>query len=334
MRRYIHILVKISLAVVFLWFLKSSGRLNFGVLGKLGVRPILLTFPLYMLSFLIGIQRWWMIIRAFGLPISWTDTVRLAMSGNWVSAVVPGGSLFSGDIARTAILALENKRLRGQGLASVVVDRAAGSLAILVIFLLSLAANADRLLESPWLRFLALAVLSSIVVIVSVLILLSSARMARVLHRSRLLNRFSENNIFKMISDCFSLAKHHLPDILKAHFISYLGHGATMAAIILLAKHIGIHLDSLADYLLAISLGMISAMVPISGPAGVGAGNLGFALSFALVNSRSGGDLALIWQLTFILASQTGLFFFLLNRRRSKSAVIPTLPSSISSPRY
>jgi hypothetical protein len=92
-----------------------------------------------------------------------------------------------------------------------------------------------------------------------------------------------------------------------------------IVAIFILAKHINIALNNISEYLFAISLGIIAAALPISGPVGIGAGNLGFAVSFGFVHSHSGADLALVWQATFILASQTGLIFFMLNRRRISS---------------
>ena len=103
--------------------------------------------------------------------------------------------------------------------------------------------------------------------------------------------------------------------MIKAHLVSYLGHGSMIFAIFTLAQGIGIQL-SFSEYLFAISIGIISAMIPVSGPVGVGAGNVGFAASFAFVSSNYGAELALLWQATFILASQIGLPFFLIGRRR------------------
>jgi hypothetical protein len=84
---------------------------------------------------------------------------------------------------------------------------------------------------------------------------------------------------------------------------------------------------NLLDYLFAISIGLISATIPISGPAGIGTGNVGFAASFALVNLNHGAEIALLWQVSYILVCQIGLFFFLTGKKRRE----PRFPSDASS---
>jgi len=317
LKQIIIIPVKLLIAAMLLYYLKSSGRLNLAVLSKIGFHSLAVTIPFYFFSFFWGILRWRIIAKACNLPLSLWSATRLSMSGNWISSIVPGGSLFSGDVARATIFALENKEMRLMGLTSIIVDRILGLLSILIICVLSLLVNFHLLNRNAWLRFMSLVLAFFVVVFIVMLVLLLSKKASDFLIFSDYLKTIPGIKIFLDILNNFYIFRNDVPSLLKAHLVSYLGHISMMIAIFNLAHHIGISLGTKSEYFFAISLGIMTATLPISGPVGVGAGNVGFALSFGVVNSSSGADLALAWQLTFIMASQVGLFFFMLNRKKN-----------------
>lgn len=306
---------RVAIAILLLLLLFLFGRLHFDLFERIDYLVLASTIPLYVLGFLVAIYRWLCLIRALGIPISLWDTTRLTMSGMWISSVVPGGSVFAGDVARTAIFAFESPNNRLRVLGSVVMDRLLGLIAILVIAAVALLFNKALLIGNRYLQILGLVIVSLIVAAFGVLALAMSRRLYNRVSSLQILKKMPQHTLLLKILDSFFLFRSHPWVLIRAHLVSYLGHGSMIAAICIIAQSIGIHLQNISEYLFAIAVGIISAMIPISGPAGIGSGNVGFALSFSLVHSKYGAELALLWQVTFMLASQLGLPFFLMGRK-------------------
>jgi uncharacterized membrane protein YbhN (UPF0104 family) len=316
-KRFLFLVLRFGLAVVLLGILYKTGRLDIGVVSKVRLTTLLSTLPLYFLSFIAGIWRWQCLVSAVNLPISLYDTTRMTMIGIWFSSVMPGGSVIGGDAARIAYLAKQCPNRRTDAAVSVMIDRAIGLMSILVIALLSVMLNEKIFLKNQWVNVIFLILFSGLSGLLVLLLvsqsepirqLVESLPWARKIPGSRVI--FNALAAFYDYRECRSA-------LLKGHLVSYIGHGAMIIAIMLLARDLDIHLG-IKEYLFAISVGLITAMIPISGPAGVGAGNVGFAATFSLLNSGYGAELAILWQASFILASQVGIVFFLLEIRKKQ----------------
>lgn len=314
-KRVVLLSIRIGITILLLLVLLLSGWLDFGVFSRVTLRSLMAPLPFYILAFLAGIYRWRCLVRAAKIPISLWDITRLTMTGIWVSSVIPGGSIFAGDAARTVLFAAENSSRRTATLISVLLDRLLGMLAIFIIAATALFLNFSVLMKNPWLQMIGLVLIASITLLLVIALIALSKKAYDFLTSSQVIRRIPGHGLFLKVLDAFYLFQNHRSAIIKAHLVSYLGHGSMIFAILILAHGIGIQLN-FSEYLFAISIGIISAMIPVSGPAGVGAGNVGFAASFALVSSNYGAELALLWQATFILASQIGLPFFLIGRRK------------------
>lgn len=319
-KRIVFLSIRISVAVILMLLLFFSGRLRLNVFSHVNFMALIATLPFYLLAFVAGIYRWWCLVEAAKLPMSWWDTTRLTMTGIWVSSVIPGGSIFAGDAARTALFAAENSSRRIIALISVFIDRLLGLFAIFIIAAIALLVNFSLLMENTWLQLIGLIFILVIIILLATVIIALSKKPHDIISSLRILKRIPGHKLFLTVLDAFYFFRNHGVVLIKAHLVSYIGHGSMIFAIFILAQGIGIQLHSFSEYLFAISVGIISATIPISGPAGVGAGNVGFALSFALVNSNYGAELALLLQVTLILASQLGLPFFLIGRRRCISS--------------
>lgn len=317
-RPFVRVLMRIGIATLLLLVLRLSGLLDLNKLLRVPVFLFMAPLPFYIFGFFAAIYRWRCLLRAAGIPISTWDITRLTLTGIWVSSVIPGGSIFAGDAARTALFAVENSTGRMIALVSVFLDRVLGMLAIFVIAAAALFLDVSMLRKNLWLQMIGIILVSLIAVFFGIALATLSRTVYNFLTTVRAVKKVPGHQLFLKVLEAFHLFQNHWGGMLKAHFVSYLGHGSMIFAILILAQGIGIQLNSFSEYLFAISVGIISAMIPVSGPAGVGAGNVGFAASFALVSSNYGAELALLWQATFILASQVGLPFFLLGRRRVK----------------
>lgn len=311
--------IRIGIAVLLLLLLLLSGWLDFDIFSRVTLMSLMAPLPFYILAFLAGIYRWRCLVQAAKIPISLWDITRLTMTGIWVSSVIPGGSIFAGDAARTSLFAAENSSRRTSALISVFFDRLLGMLAILVIAAVALLLNVSPLIRNPWLQSIGLILISLITLSFVVALIALSRKAYDFLTSSQVIRRIPGHGLFLKVISAFHLFQNRKSAIIRAHLVSYLGHGSMIFAIFILAKRIGIQFNNFSEYVFAISIGIVSAMIPVSGPAGIGAGNVGFAASFALLGSNYGAELALLWQATLVLTCQIGLPFFLIGRRTSTS---------------
>ena len=222
----------------------------------------------------------------------------------------------AGDAARAAVFTIENPKQAGIALSSVFIDRLLGLLAIFGIAGFALLTNISLLAQHVWLRLIGVLLVIMTLIGLAVIAALASRRRRNAVEWAEMLGKLPFHNLWMKLMNGFRAFRGRPGVLAKGFLISCLGHTSMILAIYILAERIGIQLDGASAYVFAISVGIIAAMIPVSGPAGIGVGNAGFAVTFGLVGSNDGAELAVIWQVTFIVASQIGLLFFLIGRRR------------------
>lgn len=84
---------------------------------------LLLGFFLFACSLLVGIYRWYVLMRAQDLPITRTSAFRIGLLAHFFSTFLPGS--VGGDIVKAAAVASEQRR-RAAAVATVVMDRIIG----------------------------------------------------------------------------------------------------------------------------------------------------------------------------------------------------------------
>lgn len=147
-KSHVLLLIKLSLAVVLVWILLSSGQLDF--------RSILVVFdnldlfiPALVCLFLgivISGVRWWLLLRATGNNIPLSTVLNLQLIGSFFSTWLPGAA--GGDAVRGVQVFRLLKNGRSTALLSIVADRIFAlvgliSIAVLVSFLLPSAISPD-----------------------------------------------------------------------------------------------------------------------------------------------------------------------------------------------
>lgn len=80
---------------------------------------------------LLGFVRWYLLVRAIGLPFSLADAIRLGSLGFALNFVGPGG--VGGDVFKAVALAREHHTRRSEAVATVIADRVIGLLSLLAI---------------------------------------------------------------------------------------------------------------------------------------------------------------------------------------------------------
>jgi glycosyltransferase 2 family protein len=89
-------------------------------------------FAVYMVALVATFVRWWVLVRAQGIPLPLRDAVRLGFIGNLFNLVIPGA--VGGDLIKAAFLyRLVAPHDRTRALASMVIDRLIGLLGLFLL---------------------------------------------------------------------------------------------------------------------------------------------------------------------------------------------------------
>jgi glycosyltransferase 2 family protein len=145
------------------------------------VRVFALGFFLYLAGMLLAFVRWSFYVRALEIPFRIRDGLRLGFVANLFNFVVPGGPV-GGDVIRAAFLCREHASWKTRAIASVVLDRLVGLLALFL-----LASGAGTLawgeLDAPVRRLVLVAWVISLVVILILAVAFSPALYRPLCHR-------------------------------------------------------------------------------------------------------------------------------------------------------
>lgn len=91
---------------------------------------LLLAFGCYMVALLMTFCRWFLLVRALGLPFRFADALRLGFIGNVFNLVIPGA--VGGDLIKATFLCREQAQ-KTLAVASLVIDRAVGLLGLFLL---------------------------------------------------------------------------------------------------------------------------------------------------------------------------------------------------------
>lgn len=137
MRNRYYPIAKLLIAAGLLVWLVRSGRLDFHLLVSAPFTPLHLLGVLVILaSLLVQAVRWWYLLRAQEIYLSFRQTVSLLWIGFFFSLVLPG--LSGGLMARGYYLTREAPSAKVAGISTVLLDRAIGLYALLWLSMVSL----------------------------------------------------------------------------------------------------------------------------------------------------------------------------------------------------
>jgi uncharacterized membrane protein YbhN (UPF0104 family) len=110
------------------------------------------------LSEILCATRWWVILRAFGLPLPWRDAVAFSVIGLFYSLGLPGSA--GGDAVRTMYLIGLHPQKKTTAAFSVLADRLCGLVALVIFMGVSLAWNHTTFLSGQMGRGIVLSAVS------------------------------------------------------------------------------------------------------------------------------------------------------------------------------
>lgn len=263
-----------------------------------------------------GIYRWHLILRVEGLQLSLPRTCSIFFVGMFFNAFLLGST--GGDVIKAWYVAHETHHKKAEAVASVIVDRIVGLLALFVIALVMMSFYYHRVFEDKKLIWFSVATLAVVLGTVLVTFLGLWKGLADKLPgvRARLRKLPKYDMISRMVEAYRNYASHPVL-LLQTTLLSFGVHIFVMLSIICMGRGLNIvTTNGLIDYFLYLPIINSVAAVPITisgfgvreGMYAVMFGEVGVATSLAVALSLLGYLATLFWSLV-------GAGFYLTHRK-------------------
>jgi len=311
-------ILKISIAVVLIWWMISSGRLNpRNLAGALRHWDLLLMAAglIYGQIAITGL-RWHLLLRSQKISLSLRDTLALNMIGTMFNTIIPGA--VGGDVMKGYYLSRRAPTRRTLALTTLLVDRVLGVLGLLILSLIAALWNRDIAENMAMRTLLQMAAAAAAIGIVGfATAMLLGNRLLRFIQPFA--DRFRPVTIFSKVLAALTEYQHHQVIVLVSVVISVFNHLLSTAAFFLCARAITDAPIELSQFLFVVPLGLLTTAIPIS-PAGVGVGQAAFFTLFGLLpglGGQLGSEACTLFQGVLVSVYLTGFIVYVFYRQEA-----------------
>ena len=224
---------------------------------------------LFALSLGCGLTRWYVLMRHLGMPVRFTQALRLYAAGHFFNVLGPGAT--GGDVVKAAWLARLTPGHRAEAVSSIAAERLIGLLGM-VFFVSTIAfVRADFFRMNPVLTALRHGILLAFAVAAAVVLTLAFVDLdSRLAHRrgadpdreSKVLSVLLR--IWRTLHVCMS----HKVATAAAFLLSLLNHISDVCAYVLMSHALGLRIPFI-DLLVVSPLANTIAAIPVT-PGGAG----------------------------------------------------------------
>jgi len=270
----------------------------------------------------LGVIRWRWILRVQGLAVKFPRLFSISFIGLFFNAFMLGST--GGDVIKAWYVAHETHHKKAEAVATVVVDRLIGLLALFIITLVMMSIFYKRVFEDPKLLWFSVATLAVVVFTVVGTILFLWRGFADKLPGFRTwLQRLPRYDTLRRMVDAYRVYASQPTILTKTMLVSFAVHFFSMLSIVCVGHGLGARSATFVDYYLYLPIINSVTAVPITiSGFGVREGmyikmfrQVGVAEPVALVMSLLGYLAALIWSIV-------GGVFFLTHRKEIPAAVV------------
>jgi uncharacterized protein (TIRG00374 family) len=264
---------------------------------------------------LLGVIRWRWILHVQGLDVRLPRLFSISFIGLFFNAFMLGST--GGDVVKAWYVAHETHHKKAEAVATVVVDRLIGLMALFVIALVMMAIYWRRVFDDPKLLWFSMATLAVVLsTVLGTLIFLWRGFADKLPGLRRWLQRMPRYDMLRRMVDAYRVYASHPAVLGRTLLISFVVHFFSMLSIVCVGHGLGIRSASLVDYFLYLPIINSVTAVPITiSGFGVREGmyikmfkGVGVTEPVALVMSLLGYLAALFWSIV-------GGGFFLTHRK-------------------
>lgn len=291
------------------------------IFGRLSLPNYSLALLLILATYLFGVKRWQILLRAQGIDVSLFEATRLTFIGFFFNNALPG--LTGGDIVKAYMIAKAHPGRGAVAVSTVIVDRVLGLLvlaAISAVFLL-FHFNEYRTVAT-WLFICLGAALVAIA-------LFLSRRVRRALRIDLFLRRLPGSGALRALDHAFLDYRSKGRAIVWSVLLSVASHLVNILSIYLMGMDLGVDETAgltgkpLVTYYAIVPTILILSSVPLL-PGGWGLGEALYAYFFRTVgvsNLSLSVGLSVLTRASMLLWSLVGGVFYFLRRREAEEAM-------------
>lgn len=302
-------LLKFAVAAGIIYYLLASGTLDVAqMLTSFDISFFALGMALIILSLVVQSYRWKLILNTQGLRVSMADLVRWNFIGEFFALTSPGG--IGGDVARAFYLVRHSSNAKTAALATIVLDRFLGMVALMVIggigavpFILD---RADH--EAAIVGTATLALIFGLGALALTVILFSRLP-------GFVLRRFAKHTLVGRITDIWTAFRNNAGTVAAGLLLSIGSQFIYCLLFLLSAASLGIDL-SVWISAVAMQGTLIANAAPLT-PAGVGVGESAAAYLFGAFGVAGGAAIMLMVRLLLISLQLLGGVFYLCDKAPS-----------------
>ncbi|MCH5377533.1 MAG: flippase-like domain-containing protein, partial [Planctomycetes bacterium] len=317
MRKFVVAFFKYVIPLVVIgWLLTSVDREQLARLYRQEQNwPVLAAgFSLALLAIIISFYRWYLLVRALELPFRVGDAFRLGFLG-YLLTFISGGSV-GGDLFKAVFVAHEQPGRRTEAVATVMIDRVVGMVALLIIT--SLAVLSYRPADAPRL----VAAICNLTLIATAIGLIGVFLILVPRHTSELLLATSRRipkvgGILERLIVALQVYRRKPLALLRALALALSVHTLLTLSLYLAAVAVLKNAPSLGEHFIIVPLSMVAGALPFT-PAGLGTFELAMDQLYQLIPAspcRDGILVALAYRLMTILIAMIGVVYYWASRR-------------------
>ena len=285
-------LLKLALVVGIIYYLVANDRLNFERLLLFGEHPeVLFTLVVVLIFWIVPLAafRWWLLLRAVGLPVLWTRANLLTWIGNFFNTALPGA--VSGDVVKGYyIIQAQEKEGKTPAFTTVLVDRFVGLFGLVVmaffalVFNLNVIAGQSALIPLVW----TISGLFAATILFYLIVIFPFKEEKDPF--ARLLNNLPGKKLTVKAYRALKIYQHRKLTLVVTLLISIVLHGSVAYLFFQIAEMLGVEELNLPTQFFIMPLGLIVVALPIT-PGGVGVGHLAFEELYRSVGISGGADI-------------------------------------------
>lgn len=313
----IKLILKLTVGGLLIYYVMHSRMVDFQKLKEVIFSPLNLLIGLLFCGFsaLCCSVRWFLLVRAQGLTLSFKNIFELTMIGAFFNTFMPGS--VGGDLIKAWYITGHEPNRKTKAIFTVLLDRLMGLSVIIFYSAVTLLFYTQWMHQRKELEVLAYSIwiFTAAGFFLTLLFFTPGLWNFRVVSQSiEILHRFKP--ISKVI-DAGLLYRNHFSAILLALILSICSIMGINLLYSIVGSEIGITLP-LSHYFFIVPMGLMASAIPLL-PGGVGVGQVAFFTLFSWLNEPNpsqGGALATVLQVYMILFNCMGAFFYLKYKRK------------------
>lgn len=314
-KKHIVNLLKICLAVSAIWYLYRSGRLTKETFMRLlspdSLPLLLFSSSAFIISQMISSFRIIFLLWITGIRLKFTQAFKLTMIGNFFNMVIPG--MVGGDVIKGIYLEKTEETYKGRSSGIVIIDRAIGLLALLMIGSVSALYPSKKnisILTFYGYSIMNVVIFSAVVLcLFAAFIVLGKNKTVRRILKEIALRMFRQGFIYQVIESFGAVTKKRRY-LVFAFLMSIVVQIFSLAGLLIFVNLTDGKAPDIFALVAVSSLVMLIGVIPVT-PGNIGWTELMASLGWSAVGSNDGATIFLYWRIVTLLCSLPwGIFYF------------------------